>query len=121
MAQDERPVFEIELVFADAPHRIERETLLLPVGVTVAQACAVSALAARLGFAAGAGRDDGVHGPLRLALWGRLCGPDTVLQPHDRLALLRPLQLDPMDARRQRLRRDGLRKVRRPPRGAPTP
>lgn len=121
MAQDERPVIEIELVFADAPHQIERETLLLPAGTTVAEACAASALATRLGFAAGAGHDDGMHAPLRLGLWGRLCGPDTVLQPHDRLELLRPLRADPMEARRQRLRRDGLRKVKRPPRGVRSP
>ena len=116
MVHAERPVIEIELVFADAPHQIERETLQLPVGVTVAEACAASALATRLGFGAGAGLDGGAHVPLRLGLWGHLCGLDTVLQPHDRLELLRPLQADPMEARRQRLRRDGLRKVKRPPR-----
>ena len=116
MAQGERPVIEIELVFADAPHQIERETLLLPVSVTVGEACAASTLVTRLGFDAGAGLDGGAHAPLRLGLWGRLCSPDTVLQPHDRLELLRPLQADPMEARRQRLRRDGLRKVKRAPR-----
>lgn len=117
MAQDERPLIEIELVFAAAPHQIERETLLLPVGVTVAQACAASALATRLGFAAAPAELDSATAPLSLGLWGRQCGPDTVLQAHDRLALLRPLQANPMEARRQRLRRDGLRKVKRPPRG----
>ena len=59
MVHAERPVIEIELVFADAPHQIERETLQLPVGVTVAEACAASALATRLGFGAGAGLDGG--------------------------------------------------------------
>lgn len=121
MAHAERPLIEIELVFVDASHRIERETLLLPVGVTVGEACAASALVTRLSFDAGAGLDGGAHAPLRLGLWGRLCGPDSVLQPHDRLELLRPLQADPMEARRQRLRRDGLRKVKRPPRGARGP
>ena len=116
MAHAERPLIEIELVFAAAPHRIERETLYLPVGATVGEACAASVLLTRLGCDAAAGPDGGAHAPLSLGLWGRLCGPDSVLQPHDRLELLRPLQADPMEARRQRLRRDGLRKVKRPPR-----
>jgi len=30
----------------------------------------------------------------------------------DRLELLRPLQADPMESRRERLRRDGVRKVK---------
>ena len=116
MVHAERPVIEIELVFADAPHQIERETLLLPAGATAGEACAASTLISRLGGCAAAGQGGGAHAPLCLGLWGRLCGPDTVLQPHDRLELLRPLQADPMEARRQRLRRDGLRKVKRAPR-----
>ena len=114
MAQDERPMIEVDLVYAGAPHQIERETLRLPVGATVAEACAASAMVGRLGKGL---VGDGQQGPLRLGLWGRLCGPDSVLQAHDRLEMLRPLQADPMEARRQRLRRDGLRKVKRPPRG----
>ena len=125
MVQGERPLIEIELVFANAPHQIERETLLLPVGVTVSEACAASALATRLGFGSAVDRDGGAHAPLGLGLglglWGGLCGPDTVLQPHDRLTLLRPLQADPMEARRQRLRRDGMRKAKPPPRGVRGP
>lgn len=114
MAQDERSLIEVELVFAVAPHQIEREALQLPLGASVLDACAASALVRRLGV--GVGGD--VQAPLRLGLWGRLCGPDSVLQAHDRLELLRPLQADPMEARRQRLRRDGLRKVTQPPRRA---
>ena len=116
MAHAERPLIVVELMYAAAPHQIEHETLHLPAAATVAQACAASALIRRLGI--GLGSD--VHAPLRLGLWGRLCGPDTVLQAHDRLELLRPLQADPMEARRQRLRRDGLRKVKRAPRAART-
>ena len=115
MAHDDRPLIEVELVYAAAPHQIEREALHLPEGATVAQACAASALLRRLG----AGLGSAVPAPLRLGLCGRFCGPDTVLQAQDRLELLRPLQADPMEARRQRLRRDGLRKVKRAPRAVP--
>lgn len=107
-------MIEVELLYASAPHQIERETLQLPAGASVGEACAASALVRRLG--SGLGGD--AQAPLRLGLWGRLCGPDAVLQAHDRLELLRPLQADPMEARRQRLCRDGLRKVKRPPRGS---
>ena len=114
MAHAERPMIVVDLVYAAAPHQIEHEALHLPAGATLAQACAASALVRRLGV--GLGGD--AQALLRLGLWGRLCGPDTVLQAHDRLELLRPLQADPMEARRQRLRRDGLRKVKRAPRAA---
>ena len=118
MAQDERPMIEVALVYAGAPHQIEHEALQLPVGATVADACTASALVLRLGAGLGAGLGGAAQAPLRLGLWGRLCGPGTVLQAHDRLELLRPLLADPMEARRQRLQRDGLRKVQRPPRSA---
>lgn len=109
-------MIEVELLYASAPHQIERETLRLPTGASVGDACAASALVRRLDAGLGNGLIGDAQSPLRLGLWGRLCGPDTVLQAHDRLELLRSLQADPMEARRQRLRRDGLRKVKRPPR-----
>ena len=53
---------------------------------------------------------------LTLGLWGRAITPATVLQPQDRLELLRPLLVDPKEARRQRYRRDGIRPRRKQPR-----
>jgi hypothetical protein len=53
---------------------------------------------------------------LTLALWGRAITPATVLQPQDRLELLRPLLVDPKEARRMRYRRDGIRPRRKQPR-----
>lgn len=115
MAPDERLMIEVCLVFAPAPHQVETECLRLPAGATVGDACAASGLLQRLGLAPGAD----AQASLRLGLWGRLCGPDAPLRAGDRLELLRPLQADPMEARRQRLRRDGLRKVQRTPRKPP--
>ena len=103
----------VDLVFASAPHELLCLTLKLPAGSSALQAWLASGWAARWGQQLGQDGPDG----LRLGLWGRLCEPGAVLQTGDRLELLRPLALSAMDSRRQRLRRDGLRKpARRSPR-----
>ena len=93
----------VQVVYAAAPHQLKVVVLSLPAGATARDALRASGLADRWGAAL----PDG----LRLGLWGRLCEPGTVLQTNDRLELLRPLLIDPMEARRRRLRRDGLRKA----------
>ena len=95
----------VEVVFGAAPQQVDRVALRLPFGATALDALRASGLGERLGPA--------VLDSLQLGLWGRLCAPDTVLRDLDRLELLRPLLADPMEARRRRLRRDGLRKVAR--------
>ena len=94
----------VEVVYAAAPHQIERVALRLPAGATAREALCASGLAERL--------DAALLGSLVLGLAGRPCGPATVLREQDRLELLRPLQVDPKEARRLRYRRDGLKKVR---------
>ena len=109
------PDITVDLVFASAAHELLCLTLKLPAGSTVHQAWLASGWAARWGQQLGQDGPDG----LRLGLWGRLCELDAVLQTGDRLELLRPLALSAMDSRRQRLRRDGLRKpARRSPRSS---
>lgn len=49
---------------------------------------------------------------LKLAKFGRRIAPDTALQEGDRIEILRPLAMSPMEARRLRARR----KARRPER-----
>jgi uncharacterized protein len=93
----------VEVVYASAPHQIERLPLQLPAGATARDALRASGLAGRL--------DDALLNSLVLGLSGRVCSPATVLREHDRLELLRPLQVDPKEARRLRYRRDGLKKV----------
>lgn len=106
MANAEAPtLIAVELSYAAAPHQVQRVALSLPAGSTAAQALRASGLGELLGAAA--------LDALTLGLWGRDCPPDTVLRHQDRLELLRPLQVDPKEARRQRYRRDGLRKPRR--------
>lgn len=96
----------VEVAYAAAPHRIDRVALRLPVGSTALQALRASGLDDRLGVAA--------LDALTLGLWGRSIAPDAVLRDRDRLELLRPLGVDPKEARRQRYRRDGLKKPRKP-------
>lgn len=103
MASAEGPVLmAVEVAFAAAPHEVHRVALQLPAGSTALQALRASGLADRLGPL--------TLDALTLALWGRACDPGTVLRDQDRLELLRPLRVDPKEARRQRYRRDGLRK-----------
>ena len=98
-------MISVEVVYAAAPHQVDRVMLRLPAGATAREALRASGLADRL--------ETAVLDRLVLGLAGRPCSPSTVLREQDRLELLRPLQVDPKEARRQRYRRDGLKKVRR--------
>lgn len=99
----------ITLCFANAARQVQTVVISLPAGATVQAAWQASGWADTLGPRLGQSGPEGLH----LALWGRACPLDAVLQDEDRLELLRPLQADPMLARRQRLQRDGLRKSQR--------
>ena len=98
----------VELAWSAAPQQWHRLQLQLPAGTTALAALRASGLAAQL--------DAAVLDSLTLALWGRAIPPETVLRHLDRLELLRPLQVDPKEARRLRYRRDGIRPRRKPPR-----
>lgn len=88
----------VELVYA-LPQRCWRIALELPAGATVADALAAADLEARiLGV-----RVD----PDRLAIFARTVAPGQRLRDGDRIEVLRPLQCDPKQVRRQRARRDG--------------
>jgi putative ubiquitin-RnfH superfamily antitoxin RatB of RatAB toxin-antitoxin module len=98
----------VELAWSAAPQQWQRQHLQLPAGSTALAALRASGLADRLGA--------DVLDSLTLALWGRAIPPETVLRDLDRLELLRPLQVDPKEARRLRYRRDGIRPRRKQPR-----
>ena len=93
------------VVFAAAPHELISVPVQLPIGANAGAALRASGLGQQLGSA--------VLDGLRLGLWGRMCAADTLLVDGDRLELLRPLLADPMESRRHRLKRDGVRKVKR--------
>lgn len=106
LSDDTVATIAIELVYASAPHTLMRLALTLPTGTTVQEALHRSGWREQIGAEA--------FDALKLGLWGRACAPETVLRERDRVELYRPLQVDPKEARRQRYRRDG---VKRAPRG----
>lgn len=81
-------MMNIELVMA-WPRRHEAVTLVVPENTTLGQALE----------AAGWARMEGVNG---YAIFGINAEASTVLHEGDRVELLRPLQIDPKDARRRR-------------------
>ncbi len=84
----------IRVVIDRGPHRVEHVDLVLDAGSTVADAIRASGLDER--------RDDMAADTLAVAVWGRLRGATHPLRDRDRVELLRPLQIDPMEARRRR-------------------
>ena len=84
----------VELVRSPRAGEVERIELTLPAGATVGDALAAG------GWWPGSG--------LRVAVWGRLLPGDDFravpLADRDRIELLRPLAVDPMEARRRRAR-----------------
>jgi len=97
-------LLRVEVVYAAAPHQLQQHALQLPPGATVADALRASGLSRLLGPDPAA---------LSLSLWGRLCDGQTLLRDRDRIELTRPLQVDPKEARRQRYRRDGVKRAPR--------
>ncbi|WP_082065112.1 RnfH family protein [Xanthomonas sp. MUS 060] len=79
---------QIEVVLA-WPERFVSQTLQLHDGATVADALALAALAE-------------ATPDMPCAIYGELAAPNRVLQDGDRVELLRPLLVDPKDARRRR-------------------
>ncbi|MGH8076489.1 MAG: RnfH family protein [Lysobacter sp.] len=71
------------------PRRFERKQLELPPGSSVADALTAAGLV-----------DD--PETVAYAVYGVRVDPQTVLREGDRIEMLRPLQIDPKDARRRR-------------------
>ena len=83
----------VEVVHAK-PGRAWRIALQLPAPATVADALAAADLPARIPGL--------VVDPACLAIHGRAVQADEVLRDGDRVEVLRPLRVDPMEARRRR-------------------
>ncbi len=98
-------MIDVEVWYAAAPHALRQAVLQLPEGSTVTDAVKASGLIAGLAPEA--------QDALVTAIWGKPKDPTTLLRAHDRVELLRGLQVDPKEARRQRYRRDGVRKAPR--------
>lgn len=83
-------MIHVEIVRSPRAGEVQRLSLSLPAGATVADALA------RSGWA--------VPADARVGVWGRPCVPTDVLRDRDRVELYRPLTVDPKEARRQRYR-----------------
>jgi len=86
----------VEVVYA-LPRRQHRVALELEPGATAGEALAASGLLARHG--------ELEPGKVKLGIFGRMVAPGQVLAAGDRLEILRPLRVDPKEARRGRARR----------------
>lgn len=93
----------VEVAYAAAPHDVRVATLRLRAGATVADAVRASRLVEDLSAAQ--------VDALTPAIWGRLAQPHAALRDGDRVELTRGLLVDPKEARRQRVRRDGARRA----------
>ena len=98
-------MIRVTLMYSPGPRRVTESELTLPDGSTVAHALAVAGPRCKedeSGLPAGSA-------PWSLGIWGRRSAPETVLREGDRLALYRPLRVDPKVARRERFVGQGAR------------
>lgn len=105
MEPAEAAVVVVEVAYSPAPRRVDVVALTLPVGSTVQDAVVASGLLVRHAVPA-------LPAP-GLAVWGRSVSGETPLRMHDRVELLRPLMLDPKEARRLRYRGQASRRTPR--------
>jgi putative ubiquitin-RnfH superfamily antitoxin RatB of RatAB toxin-antitoxin module len=100
----ERPTIVVDIVYA-LPERAWSVRHMLPAPATVGQALA-------LGLPDAPGIEVDAS---RLAVFGRAVGLDSPLHDGDRIEILRPLQVDPKQARRERA--SEFKRRPRPPQG----
>ena len=98
---DAAPSLRVAVAYSPGPRQVDLWDVTLPAGATVADALASSGL-----FEA--------HPALRgqtlsLAVWGRNATLAQALRERDRVEVLRPLQVDPKVARRERFVKQGTR------------
>ena len=87
------PTLVVEVVYAGAARAVRHRLEMAP-GSTVMQAILRSGILAQLPQA--------TLDPARLGIFSQRVSEDRLLQSGDRIEIYRPLQLDPMDARRRR-------------------
>jgi putative ubiquitin-RnfH superfamily antitoxin RatB of RatAB toxin-antitoxin module len=94
-------MIHILLMHAPAPRKVTELSLAVPEGTTVREALVLSGwLDTQPEWAA-------TLAQLEVAIWGRKVSLNQVLRDQDRLEFLRPLQVDPKVARRERFKKQG--------------
>jgi putative ubiquitin-RnfH superfamily antitoxin RatB of RatAB toxin-antitoxin module len=87
-------VLDIEVAWSPREREVKTVALQLPAGATVRQALQASGLF-----------DDALRHepfPLTVGVWGERRALDAPLRERDRVEVYRPLQVEPMEARRRR-------------------
>lgn len=97
----EEGAIRVTVLYSPAPREVREWALALAPGATVLQALEASGLPAL------APELDLRHAAV--ALWGRGAAQEARLRDGDRVEVLRPLQVDPKVARRERFRKQGSR------------
>ena len=95
------PTIEVTLVYSPASRVVHEVVMQLPQGTSVGQAWLASEWFPDIGGSAGDCPES--------SIWGRKTTPTQTLQDGDRLEALRPLKVDPKEARRQRFVKQGTR------------
>ena len=96
------PPIEVTLVHSPASRVVQEKVLQLPPGCTVREAWRASQWFAAM--------EDPSHAFCpESSIWGRKASPSQTLSDGDRLEALRPLTVDPKEARRQRFVKQGAR------------
>lgn len=91
----------VTVAWSPAPRQVREWRVGLPAGARLREALVASGLFDEF---------PGLQGQaLDVAVWGRSAGPATLLRDQDRVEVLRPLQVDPKVARRERFQRQGAR------------
>lgn len=94
---------KVRVVYSDQARQVQQWQLDLAAGATVAEAIQHSGVLQA--FAQ-------LHLPdLSVGVWGRKASLGQVLQADDRVEIYRPLQVDPKVARRERFRRQGVKRA----------
>ncbi|MEY4711928.1 MAG: hypothetical protein RIS88_1378 [Pseudomonadota bacterium] len=91
----------VTVAFSPGPRQVHQWEVMLPAGASVAEALAQSGLFEAFAQLRGQA--------LSLAVWGRTAPLTQALRDRDRVEVLRPLQVDPKVARRERFKKQGTR------------
>ena len=94
----------VEVAVGVAPREVLRVRLRLPAGSTVRDAMRASGLFEQV---PGLNEDALAAGRWSIGVWGRKERPGHVLRERDRIEVVRGLNVDPKEARRQRYRAQG--------------
>jgi putative ubiquitin-RnfH superfamily antitoxin RatB of RatAB toxin-antitoxin module len=83
------------------PQKQFLRTLRVPRGTTIQQAIQLSGLLTAF--------PDTDFNQMKVGIYSKIRTPDTVLREHDRVEIYRPLEMDPMTARRRRAEKRALK------------